>query len=159
MRKQSQAQGETQLLGEWLASLPINYATKTHVRVGANTLVYNGVPLTPAQQRAFSVWSDWADARVATPTEVWLVEAKLVATGCAYGQVLDYAQQYPLSLDYQQFAPRPIVPVILAQSLRVPTVEYFARMGVRSVLFAPSFSLGHSLAKIFPAQQLLEPGT
>lgn len=156
-RKQSQAQGEIQLLAEWLTTLPPNYITKTHVKVGANPLFYNGQRLSPAQQRAFSVWSDWADARVATPTEVWIVEAKLVATGSAYGQVLDYCNQYKTGDDYKQFFPRTIVPVVLCQAERLTASNYFANFGVRTVLFAPTFTLAQSLRTLFPAAQVLLP--
>src|SRR5579862_3351527 len=109
--KQINNQGEAQLVAEWAATLSPAWKWKMRVNVGAQVLKYAGAPLTLKQQMAFGVWNDWADLRVATPTEVWIVEGKLVATGGAYGQVLDYVAQYPDSLDYQQFAPLPVVPV------------------------------------------------
>jgi hypothetical protein len=157
--KQSNAQGEIQLVAEWLSTLPAAWPKKTHVRIGADQLYYQGTRLTPAQVRAFSVWNDWADARVVTPSEVWLVEGKLVATGCAYGQVLDYANQYPQSADYQQFAPRAIVPIVVCQASRARAAALFASYGVRTVVFAPTFTLAHSLQKLFPAAAPLPPGS
>jgi hypothetical protein len=156
--KQSNAQGEMQLLAEWLASLGAAVRYKTHVNVGARQLFYLGSMLTPAQQRAFGVWNSWADARVVTPSEVWIVEAKIVATGAAYGQVLDYVNQYPSSGDYQQFAPRTIVPVVVAQASRNQTAALFQAQGVRTILFEPSFPLSLALAKLFPAAQILAGG-
>src|SRR5579862_2062132 len=130
MTKQNQAQGEIQMVAEWLQTLSPAWNSITRVKVGAQTLQYAGQPLTTAQQRAFSVWSDYADARVATPSEIWIVEGKLVATGGAYGQVLDYCNQYPNSADYQQFAPRPVVPVVLTMASRPRTAALFALQGV-----------------------------
>lgn len=155
--KQNNAQGEMQLVSEWLSTLPASWPSKTHVKVGSDPLFYGGARLTPAQSRAMSVWSDWADARVVTPTEVWIVEGKLVATGGAYGQLLDYLNQYPGGDDYKLWTPRAIVGVVLCQAERVRTAALFGAMGIRTITFTPTFPLSASLAKLFPAAQILEP--
>lgn len=157
-KKQLNAQGEMQLVAEWAATLPAAWKWKIRVVVGAQVLKYAGAPLSPAQQRAFGVWNDYADLRVATENEVWIVEGKLVATGGAYGQVLDYVNQYPQSQDYQQFAGMPIVPVVLAMGVRARTSALFASMGVRTITFQPSFPFSLALQKLFPAAQILLPG-
>jgi hypothetical protein len=156
-RKQINAQGEMQLIAEWAATLSPEWATKTRVNVGAQPLEYAGMRLTPKQQAAFGVWNDWADLRVATPTEVWIVEGKLIATGNAYGQVLDYVNQYPSSEDYKQFAPRAIVPVVLTMAARLRTSSLFSRLGVRTVIFSPTFPLSQALQKLFPAAEINVP--
>lgn len=155
--KQVNAQGETQLVAEWLSTLPREWKTITRVKVGEQPLQYAGMRLTPAQQAAFSVWSNYADARVATPTEVWIVEGKLVATGGAYGQVLDYVAEYPSSPDYRQFVGLPIIPVVLTMAARARTSALFAQHGVRTVIFQPSFPFSQALAKLFPGAQILQP--
>lgn len=147
-----------QLVSEWIATLPRSWQSKTHVNVGAQALSYAGAPLSPAQSRAFGVWNDWADARIVTPTEIWIVEGKLVATGAAYGQVLDYVAQYPQSADYQQFAPRAVVPIVLTMASRAFTANFFAKLGVRTILFTPSFPMSQALAKLFPGSQILQQG-
>jgi len=154
--KQANAQGEMQLIAEWLMTLPQSYQSKTHVNVGAQELFYAGMALTPAQSRAFGVWNDWSDARVFTGSQVWVVEGKLVATGGAYGQVLDYVNQYPSSADYQQFAPAPIVPIVVTMASRPRTAALFAGLGVQTIVFAPSFPLAQALAKLFPAAQVVQ---
>ena len=154
-RKQNNAQGEMQLVAEWLMTLPRNWQSKTHVNVGKQELFYAGMALTPAQSRAFSMWNHWTDARVFTGPEVWIVEGKLVANGAAYGQVLDYVNEYPTSEDYQQFAPATIVPVVLTMASLPRTAELFRAQGVRTIVFAPSFPLAQALAKLFPAAQVL----
>lgn len=145
MGTQSNAQREVQLLAEWITTLPPFFKTKTHVRVGQETLVFNGQQLTAARSRAMLAWSDWADARIFTGSEVWIVEAKLVSTATAYGQVLDYCDEYKACDDYKQFLPAPIVPVVLAAALKQRTANFFAPLGVRTVIFAPTWSL-HSIA-------------
>ena len=157
-KKQSNLQGEMQLVAEWLATLPKSWPNKTHVKVGSDPLFYGGVRLTPAQSRALSVWSSYADARVVTPTEVWLIEGKLVATGAAYGQILDYLDQYPSGDDYRLWAPRPVVGIVLAQATRVRLSNLYAKMGIRTVQFDPTFALSASLAKLFPAAQIMAEG-
>lgn len=147
-----------QLVAEWLAQLPREWLTKTHVNVGAQLLEYAGQRLSAAQSRAFGVWNSWADARVATPTEVWIVEGKKVATGAAYGQVMDYVDEYAASEDYVRFAPRAIVPVVLCMARRDRTASRFAVLGVRTIVFEPSFTIASALARLFPAAQILDSG-
>lgn len=152
---QSNKQGERALIAEWISSLPSTWPTKTQVKVGTDPLFSDGKRLTPAQSRALSVWSDWADARIVTPSEVWIVEGKLVATASAYGQVLDYLDQYPNGDDYKQWSPRPIVGIVLAQATRPRLANLFARMGIRTIQFSPSWSVEESLARLFPSAQLI----
>jgi len=151
MAAQQNAQREMQMLTEWLATLPAGYQWKTHVRVGATPLTYQGKVLSPAQQRAFEVWNDWADVRVATPTELWIVEGKIVGVAGAYGQALDYANEYPASSDAAQFPGKRIVPVVVCAFEKARTAAYFARFGVRTVLFTPSWAGSTLATKIFPA--------
>lgn len=148
MGVQSNAQREIQLLAEWLQSLPPYFKAKTHVRVGQETLATSDPSLTPARARAFLVWSDWTDARVYTGAEVLIVEAKLVGTASAYGQVLDYADEYKGSEDYKQFWPAPIVPVVLAAARKDRTAIYFGQFGVRTTVFTPSWALRSIATKI-----------
>ena len=156
--KQSNQQGETQLVAEWLATLPATWKTKTNVNVGAQLLQYAGAALTPAQTRAFGVWNDWADARVFTGSEVWVVEGKLVATGAAYGQLMDYLDEYAASADYEQFKPAPVSGIVLCMASRPRTAALFNAKGVRTIIFAPTFPLSRALAKLFPAAQILQQG-
>src|SRR5258708_7069813 len=145
MGVQSNAQREVQLLAEWLQTLPAWFKSKTHVRVGQETLVFNGQVLTAERSRAMLAWSDWADVRVFTGSEVWIVEAKLVNVAAAYGQVLDYCDEYKACEDYKQFYPAPIVPGVLAAARKIRTAEFFAPFGVRTIIYAPIWSL-HSIA-------------
>ena len=154
-KKQNNAQGEMQLVAEWLSTLPSTYVSKTHVNVGKQELFYAGTRLTAAQSAAFGVWNDWADARIFTGSEVWLIEGKLVATGCAYGQLLDYLNEYPESLDYQQFASVPIVGKVVCMADRPRTAGYFAGLGIQTIVYQPTFGLAEALAKLFPAAQIL----
>lgn len=159
MKAQSQAQGEIQLVTEWLLTLPAAWQSKTRVKVGAQPLRYLGQSLSPAQQRAFGVWSDYADARVVTPTQVWLVEGKLVATGGAYGQLLDYLDQYEQSADYQNFVGLQVVGKVVTMAAKPRTVRLFQEYGIDTIVYSPSFPLVSALAKLFPAAQILSSPT
>lgn len=93
--------------------------------------------MSPARMAAFSVWSDWADARVAWPNEVWLVEAKIVGKAEAYGQIIDYAAQYPGSLDYQPYFGKPIVKIVVCAFEKPKTAALFGGWGVRTIVHTP----------------------
>jgi hypothetical protein len=140
---------ETQLLAEWLTTLPVSFRTKTHVNVGAQALQSNLTPTQIAQLRQFSAWNDWVDARVFTGSEVWLVEAKIVGTANGYGQLLSYLDQYPASLDYLQFRGYPIIGILLA-AFKLPRVSnLFFRYNVRTVIYSPVWSGDSLTQKIF----------
>lgn len=156
--KLANRQGETELLAEYLSTLPPTYRSKTHVNVGAQTLFYAGQRLTEAQTKAFGVWNDWADARLWTGSRVILIEAKLVAVGSAYGQLLDYLDEYPTSADYEQFAGAPVSGMVLTMAERPRTARYFQGLGISTVVFQPSFALAAALAKLFPSAQILVGG-
>lgn len=149
MGLQSNAQGEVQLLAEWLTQAPAHWKSKTNIPVGKQSLIYNGVTVATSRARAFEVWSDRADARVFTGTEVWIVEAKLVGVGGAYGQVMDYMDEYPESEDYQQFAGYPIFGVVLVAAERRRTASLFLQHGVRTIVFTPSWSLRKIGTKLY----------
>jgi hypothetical protein len=143
------AQRETQLLAEWWRTLPQGWPNKTHINVGASKLFYQGQPLSAARQRAFGVWNDWADMRIFTGAEVWLVEAKIVNVGAAYGQILDYLDEYPASDDYKQFASWPIVGVVVCAFERVRTAARFASFGIRTIVHTPSWASNTLAEKVF----------
>src|SRR5579862_69750 len=149
IRLNANQQRETQLLMEWLLSLGKTVQWKTHVNVGAEILQYNGKPLSPAMQRAFGVWNSWADARVFTGTEVLLVEAKIVATGTAYGEIMDYLDQYPTSSDYKQFSPKPIRGVVVAAYAKDRTRMLFSNYNIQTIIFTPTWAADTLSNKVF----------
>lgn len=140
MGAKSNRQGETQLLAEWLTQFAAGAPSKTHVFVGDQTLVFQGVPMNPARFKAFEVWSDWADARIVWPHEVWLVEAKIVGTAGAYGQIIDYLGQYPYSADYVPYRTKPVVGVVLCAYERPRTAQRFASFGIRTIVHTPTWA-------------------
>jgi hypothetical protein len=142
-------QRETQLLMEWLLSLGKTMQWKTHVNVGAEILQYNGKPLTPAQQKAFGVWNSWADARLFSGTEVLLVEAKIVATGTAYGEIIDYLDQYPTSTDYKAYSQYPVRGVVLAAYVKDRTRMLFGKHGIQTIIFTPTWASSTLANKVF----------
>jgi|SRR5215831_3091071 len=154
MKKHSNAQREIQLLAEWLTASGWQTRSLTHVPVGAAILEYNGQALSPARQRAFGVWNDWADCRVWTGSEVWLIESKIVNIGAVYGQLLDYLDEYQSSSDYNQFRPAPVAGLVLCAFMRARTASYFRRFNIRTILFTPSWA-GNTLAtKVFSSDQV-----
>jgi hypothetical protein len=153
--KQNNIQGERALISEWLQTFPASYRTKTNVLCEALEGFYAGVPLTPAQARAFSVDKGRCDARVFTGAQVLIVEGKVQARDGAYGQVLGYVRGYPSSEDYRQFAPAPIVPVVVGIETFPVVAAYWAAFGVQTINFTPSFSLAQALLRLYPAAQVL----
>jgi len=143
---------EAALLSEWSATLDPSWQWKTQIRVGTVPLVYNGVVLSPAQRRNFANWSDWCDERIFTGSEIWIVEAKVVGTAGAYGQVLDYARQWPSSMDAEDYPGRPVLPVVLTAFEKPDTASYFGKFGVKTIIFTPSWA-GNSLVNKIQASK------
>lgn len=155
---QGNNQREMSLVAEWLSSLPSSFTRTTHVKVGTQSLIYRGQRLTLKQAQRFASWNSWADARVVTPHEVWIVEGKLVATGAAYGQVLDYCNEYPQCADAALWPGRAIVPIVLCQAEQPRTARYFATFGVRTIVFQPTWDFAAALQKVFQGVPILSQG-
>jgi hypothetical protein len=153
--KQNNIQGERALIAEWLQTFPASYLHETNVYVTALEGSYAGMPLTPAQARAFGVKRRRCDARVFTGAQVWIVEGKIEALDGAYGQVLGYVRDYPSSEDYQQFKPAPIVPIVVGVETFPIVAAYWSAFGVQTINFTPSFSLAQALMKLYPEAQVL----
>lgn len=148
---------ETQLLAEWLTTLPPSFQSKTHVNVGAQALQSNLSAAQMAQLRAFSAWNDWVDARVYAGFEVWLVEAKIVSTANAYGQIISYRDQYPASLDYLPFRGMPVIGIVLC-AFRLPRVaQLFEQYGIRTIMFTPAWAGDSLVQKVFGGQPPASP--
>ena len=128
---------ETQLLAEWRETLPAGWQSLTHVHVSQIALLPQFKNYAPNMLRAVANWNDWADMRIFTGGEVWLVEATIVNNGKKYGQLLEYLSDYPQSTDYQQFKPAPIVGVVLTAFERKASTQLFAQQGIRTVVFTP----------------------
>jgi hypothetical protein len=143
---------ETQLLAEWLTTLPASFLTKTHINVGAQALQSNLSQVQMARLRAFSAWNDWADARVFAGSEVWLVEAKIVSTANAYGQLISYLDEYPASLDYLQFRGYPVTGIVLCAFRLARVANLFFRYNIRTILFTPSWAGDSLVQKVFGGQ-------
>jgi hypothetical protein len=156
MGERDNKQMETQLLAEWLTSLPPSFRSKTHVNVGAQALQSNLSTQQMARLRAFAAWNDWADARVWTGAEVWLVEAKIVSTAGAYGQLLSYLDEYPASLDYHQFSPAPVVGIVLCAFRLARVANLFGRSGIRTITYSPHWSAETLVGKLFNGAQQVQ---
>ena len=149
IRVNANQQRETQLVMEWLLSLGKGVQWKTNVPVGAEILQYNGKPLTPAMKRAFGVWHSKCDARVYTGSEVLIVEGKIIGTGTAYGEVMDYLDQYPTSTDYKDFRPAPIRGVVVAAYVKDRTRMLFSNYNIQTIIFTPSWAADTLSNKVF----------
>jgi len=119
-------------------------------------MVYLGEVLTPAQRRAFQVWNDWADARIFTGSEVWIVEASIVGKAAKYGQALEYASEWPASLDSQCLTGWPVIPIVLCAFEKPATASLFSKFGVRTILFTPAWA-GMSLVSKVHQQVNVNP--
>jgi hypothetical protein len=140
MRVNANKQLETQLLAEWRETLPAGWQTKTHVHVSSIELLPQFKNYAPNMLRAVANWNDWADMRIFTGSEVWLVEGTIVNNGKKYGQLQEYLAAYPSSTDYQQFKPAPIVGIVLCAFERAQSTQLFAGLGIRTVVFTPSWA-------------------
>jgi|SRR5579863_3202282 len=149
MRPLSNRQLETQLLAEWLTLTVPPGRSKTHIRVGSEALLAQGLAPESPRARALAVWSDWADARVSWDSELWIIEAAIVGTAGKYGQCLDYTLQYPESTDYKQFVGKLIVPVVLVAFEKPAVALRWLRYGVRTIIHTPKWATKTLQDRIF----------
>lgn len=152
MRINANRQLEAQLLAEWRETLPAAWQSKTHVHVGAIELLPQFKNFAPGTLRAIANWNDWADMRIFTGSELWLIEATIVNTGKKYGQLIEYRDQYPTSSDANKFPQVPIVPVLLTAFERPRSTRFWTPFGIRTVVFTPAWA-PRSLA-----EKVLNPG-
>jgi len=128
---------ESRLVSEWV------YATfpQAHVifraYLGAFDAALQDAAKSEAELRALGVWRRYADALVALPDEVHLVEAKVRGTPGVLEQLDLYARLFPLSPDYQHLLGRTVVRD-LVWAIADPVIEGMAReRGIRVHLFHP----------------------
>src|SRR6266702_3263197 len=128
---------ESRLVSEWV------YATfpKAHVifraYLGAFDAALQDAAKSEAELRALGVWRRYADALVALPDEVHLVEAKVRGTPGVLEQLDLYARLFPLRPDYQHLLGRSVVRD-LEWAIADPVIDGMAReRGIRAQLFHP----------------------
>src|SRR5215469_3643763 len=129
----------TMLLREWAALRYPGIQLREQLRLGPTTSELNGRTVSPAMQRALSVFNWYADGVVVLDDQVLCIEAKLRATPSAVSQVEFYLQQMIRTAELQQYMNRPFVPVVL-WAIDDPAVSAYARgRGVRVEVYTPAW--------------------
>jgi hypothetical protein len=129
----------TMLLREWAAARYPGIPLREQLRLGPTTSELNGRTVSPAMQRAMSVFNWFSDGILVLDDQVLVIEAKLRATPAAVSQVEFYLQQMIRTPELQQFMNRPFVPLVL-WAIDDPAVSAYARSrGVRVEVYTPAW--------------------
>jgi hypothetical protein len=84
-------QASTNLLHQWLEIAHPGAIIKYEMRLGPTPLSIPGFPVSPATEAMLRNNNMYADAVVIEPTQIFLIEAKIVATPSAISQLRAYA--------------------------------------------------------------------
>jgi len=135
--KRRNARAETTLLHEWIDLHGWNAAASYEPRLGPTIQENLSVPMSPALEANLRNRNWYPDAIVITPSELWVIEAKLEAKPGAVGEALFYSTLVGTTPDLQWALNRAVVPVVLFGRID-DTVARFARgYGVRVEFYTP----------------------
>ena len=129
----------TRLLNEWSLLQPWVAGPWYELRLGPTPLVGGGVSVTPEMEARLRAFNRYSDLVGVTATELWVVEAKMVADPGALSQLQHYVELVYSSPVYAQY-PQKVVQGILLWAVDDPIIHTrAAAYGFRVEVFAPDW--------------------
>lgn len=129
------------------------------LRLGPTPLVANSPTITPQIEAMLRVFNRYADMVGVTPTEIQVIEAKVVADPGAISQLqhyIDLAYATPL---LSQYPGRRIQGVLLFAVNDPIVAQRASQAGLRVIIFTPSWVQDYLNRKYFRRQRVIAPGT
>jgi len=147
-------QASTTLLHEWAATQPWVAGPWYELRLGPTRMFSPYAQLTP-QIEAMLRRSNWyADLVGVTATEVQVIEAKVVITPAAIGQLEHYVALVPGTEALRPYASRHVVPVLLVGVDDDVIHQMAVNKGIRVIVSSPSWLQEYLLSRYFRRRQL-----
>jgi hypothetical protein len=148
-------QASTRLLHEWSEMQPWDAPPMYELRLGPTPLSVNAPVVTPAIERMLRVFNRYADMVGITPTEIQVIEAKVVAEPGAVSQLQHYIDLVHTTPLVSEFAPRAIQGILLF-AVNDPIVAQRANsVGIRVVIFTPAWVQDYLNLKYFRRQSTI----
>ena len=145
-------QASTRLLHEWSVMQPWDAPPMYELRLGPTPLSANAHNITPAIERMLRVFNRYADMVGITPTEIQVIEAKVVAEPGAISQLQHYVDLVHTTPLVQQYAGR-IVQGVLLFAVNDPIIAQRAgAAGLRVIVFTPDWVQDYLNLKYFRRQ-------
>jgi hypothetical protein len=129
----------TRLLHEWSLLQPWVAGPWYELRLGPTPLVATGAPITPEMEASLRAFNRYSDLVGVTATELWVVEAKMVAEPGALSQLQHYVELVYSSPVYAQY-PQKVIQGILVWAVDDPIIHTrAASYGFRVDVFTPDW--------------------
>jgi len=133
-------QASTKLLHEWAAMQPWDDPPTYELRLGPTPLSAAVDVMTPEVERMLRVFNRYADLIGITPTEIQVVEAKMLFDPGAISQVQHYVDLVHYTPILRQFPGRQVVAVILV-AFDDPIIHQRANAaGIRVIVYSPPWA-------------------
>jgi len=148
-------QASTRLLHEWSIMQPWDFPPIYELRIGPTPLSVNAPVLTPSIERMLRNFNRFADMIGVTPTEIQVIEAKMVAEPGAISQLQHYVNLAHTTPLISQYPGRRIQGVLLF-AVNDPIVFQAAlAVGLRVVIFTPVWCNEYLNLKYFRRQAVI----
>lgn len=147
-------QASTLLLHEWAKMQPWDLPPIYELRLGPTTQNVPGIQLTPAIEAMLRRANWYADLVGMVGHELWVVEAKVVATPAAVGQLEFYRTLITSTPELGQWRDRLIVPILLVAVDDDAVHQFALGKGIRVEQFAPAWVENYLVQKHFRRRQI-----
>lgn len=148
-------QASTRLLHEWSIMQPWSYPPIYELRIGPTPLVALNQAITPQIERLLRNFNRYADMIGITPTEIQVIEAKMVAEPGAISQLQHYVDLVHTTPVMQQYSGRLVVGVLLF-AVGDPIITQRAQQnGFRVIIFTPAWVQDYLNLKYFRRQSVI----
>jgi len=148
-------QASTKLLHEWSIMQPWERPPIYELRIGPTPLVANAPVLTPKIEALLRNFNRYADMIGITPTELQVIEAKMVAEPGAISQLQHYVDLVHTTPQLAPYAARRVQGVLLF-AVGDPIVAQRAQQaGLRVIIFTPAWTQEYLNLKYFRRQSVI----
>lgn len=130
-------QASTRLLHEWAVMQPWDQQPFYELRLGQTKQHTNGLALTPELEEMLRNSNWYADLVGPSQGVLLVIEAKIVASPAAIGQLEHYVQLVWSTPKLREFLNRPIVPVLLCAVDDSMIHQSAMNKGIRIEVFSP----------------------
>lgn len=142
-------QGSTRLLHEWSELQTWETTPIYELRLGPTPLVAYSATITPAIERNLRNSNRYADMVGITPTEIQVIEAKMVAEPGAISQLQHYVSLVYGTPVLQDYGNRRVQGVLL-WAVNDPIIERAANaIGLRVVIYTPNWAIEYLKIRYF----------
>lgn len=128
------------MLHEWSLIQPWDFPPVYELRLGPTPLSAQAGEVTPQIAAVLRLWNRYADMIGVTPTEIQVIEAKMLFDPGAISQVEHYVELAHLMGLSQEYPNRPIKAVILV-AFNDPILQQRAEArGIRVIVYTPAWA-------------------